>query len=163
MTENKPLALPLPYKEKIIYTLAMNVRELIINASEGTIAPEDILSEADYILQALQQVHFSPTSPEPLPKEEKREEEEEVSGLESITRLASIMKDGWIAQNASENWYYYINKPDAIIEIGRWNDYECGRWYSLSPFNLPKFDDWTESLYQIKNGKLTKCQKKKSK
>ena len=157
---NKPLALPLFYKENITYTLAMHVRELVTLTMDGTAAPEDLLPEMDYILQALQQVHFSPTSPEPLPKEEKREE---VDGPEALTRLASILKDGWIAQNASENWYYYINKPDAIVEIGRWNDTECGRWYSLSPFNLPQFSDWTDSLYQIKNGKLEKCQKKKSK
>lgn len=155
---NKPLALPLHYKEAIIYTLAMNVRELIINASEGTIAPEDILSEADYILQALQQVHFSPTSPEPLPKEEKKGK---VEGSDLMILLASLMEDGWIAQDKSGKWFYYPTEPK-LYEEDRW-DTDNSDWVSLRPFNLPKFDDWKESLYQIKNGKLEKCQKKKSK
>lgn len=160
MTEkNKPLALPLPYKEKIIYTLAMNVRELVTLTMDGTAAPEETLPEMDYILQALQQVHFSPTSPEPLPKEEKREGE--IAGPESMIRLASILKDGWIAQDKSGIWYYYPIEPE-MYSGDRW-DTNNNDWVSLSPFNLPKFDDWTESLYQIKNGKITKCQKKKSK
>lgn len=157
MTENKPLALPLPYKEKIIYTLAMNVRELIINASEGTIAPEDILNEADYILQALQQVHFSPTSPEPLPKEEK-----EVGGPEALMLLASLLSDGWIAQDESGVWFFYPIKPEIYPSTNRW-DNGNNDWYSLSQFKLPKFSDWKESLYQIKKGKLIECQNVKSK
>lgn len=160
MTENnKPLALPLHYKEEIIYTLAMNVRELVINATEGTIAPEDILSEADCILQALQQVHFSPTSPEPLQKDEKKRE---VSGSVVFNLAASILKDGWIAQDKSGTWYYYPKEPEMYSDTNSW-DTGNNDWFSLSPFNLPKFDDWTESLYQIKNGKITKCQTKKSK
>lgn len=158
MSFDKPLALPLPYKEKIIYTLAMNVRELVTLTMDGTAAPEDTLSEMDYILQALQQVHFSPTSPEPLPKEEKREE---IAGPDSMVLLASIIKDGWIAQDKSGTWYYYPKEPE-MYSGDRW-DTNNNDWVSLSPFNLPKFDDWTESLYQIKNGKLMKCQKKKSK
>lgn len=112
MTENKPLVLPLPYKEKIIYTLAMNVRELVTLTMDGTAAPEDTLSEMDYILQALQQVHFSPTSSEPLPKEEK---EKEIAGPESMTRLVSLMKDGWIAQDKSGTWHYYPKEPKKKI------------------------------------------------
>lgn len=155
MNENKiiePLALPLPYKEKIIYTLAMHVRELVILTMDGTAAPEDTLSEMDCILRALQQVHFSPTSPEPLPKEEKREE---VSGPVTLNLAAAILKDGWIAQDKSGIWFYYPIKPE-MYSGERWDTGNID-WVSLSPFNLPKFDDWTESLYQIKNGKLVKC------
>lgn len=151
---NEPLALPLLYKEKIIYTLAMNVRKLVTFTMDGTAAPEETLPEMDYILQALQQVHFSPTSPEPLPKEKKE-------GPESMTLLASIMKDGWIAQDEIGKWFYYPMEPK-MNSRKQWYTSNPD-WISLDPFNLPKFNDWTESLYQIKNGKLIKCQKKKSK
>lgn len=155
---NKPLALPLPYKEKIIYTLAMNVRELVTLTMDGTAAPEDLLPEMDYILQALQQVHFSPTSPEPLPKEEKKRE---IGGSDLMILLASLMEDGWIAQDKSGKWFYYPTEPK-LYEEDRW-DTDNSDWVSLRPFNLSKLDDWKESLYQIKNGKIEKCQKKKSK
>ena len=160
MTENKPLALPLPYKEKIIYTLAMNVRELVTLTMDGTAAPEETLPEMDYNLQALQQVHFSPTSPEPLPKEEK--EEEEVSGPVVLKIVSAILNDGWIAQDKSGAWFYYSSEPKIYSEINRW-DTDNGDWVALSPFKLPRFSDWKESLYQIKKGKLIKCQNVKSK
>lgn len=59
--------LPSEYKGKIIYTLAMKVKELVQAAQVGVAKPEDILSEADCLLQAAQQVWFS--------LEERREDE----------------------------------------------------------------------------------------
>lgn len=55
-----PPTLPPEYKGKIIYTLAMKVKELVQAAQVGVAKPEDILSEADCLLQAAQQVWFSP-------------------------------------------------------------------------------------------------------
>lgn len=147
MTNNTPLALPLSYKEKIIYTLAMNVRELVTLTLDRTAAPEETLPEMDYILQALQQVHFSPTSPEPLPKEERK--------ADPLDRVASLLKDGWIAQDSSGTWYYYPEEPEIFHTAGRW-DTKNNEWYSLSPFNLPHSEDWTSSLYQIKEGKIVR-------
>lgn len=142
------ISLPLKFKARIIYTLAMKARELVHLAQAGVASPEDILAEEDCLLQAAQQVWFSPDSAEPTPKEETL-----LAGPEELRRLASLLSDGWIAQDESGTWFFYYERPEAAPDADRWDNGNHD-WYSLSPFNLPRLGDWRDSLYQIKDGKI---------
>lgn len=75
MTEINQMSLPLKFKAKIVYILAMKVRELVHLAQDGVASPEEILAEEDALLQAAQQVWFSPDSPEPLRKGEEKKDD----------------------------------------------------------------------------------------
>lgn len=92
----------------------------------------------------------------------KEEEEPEITKPDALNLLASILNDGWIAQDKSGIWFLYEIKPEIYSDMEGWNNGN-NSWYSLRHFNLPKFSDWKESLYQIKKGKLIKCQNVKSK
>lgn len=88
-------------------------------------------------------------------EEEEEEEQKETEESDALNLLASTLKDGWIAQDESGFWFLYTDKPEIHSDIKGWNNNDS--WYSLRHFNLPKADDWKDSLYQIKERKLIKC------
>lgn len=65
-----------------------------------------------------------------------------------IQELIPFMKDGWVAMEECERWYWYDEKP--FIEDKRWV-FEGSSCASLDAFNIIPVEDWTKSLIKVEN------------
>lgn len=65
-----------------------------------------------------------------------------------IKELIPFMKDGWVAMEEWERWYWYDEKP--FIEDGIWVFEGCS-CANLDAFNIKPVKNWRESLIKVEN------------
>ena len=70
-----------------------------------------------------------------------------------IQELIPFMKDGWVAMNPSNSWFWFVRKPSIMkYAPNRWSMRKESPYnrLSLNTFNITPAEDWTKSLIKIK-------------
>lgn len=65
-----------------------------------------------------------------------------------IKELIPFMKDGWVAMEEDERWFWYDEMP--FIEDEMWV-FEGSSCASLGAFNIAPVKNWRESLIKAEN------------
>lgn len=71
-----------------------------------------------------------------------------------VKGLIPFMKDGWVAMEEDERWFWYDEMP--FIEDEMWV-FEGSSCASLGAFNITPVEDWTKSLIRIDESQNNLC------
>ena len=64
-----------------------------------------------------------------------------------IKDIIPFMRNGWVAMNSNDNWFWAKNKPEIEEYCGCWDCY--GETADLHCFNIAPAKDWTKSLIKV--------------
>lgn len=69
-----------------------------------------------------------------------------------IKDIIPFMRNGWVAMDSDNKWFWYSNKPlnpKGVIAIWHKNGGDVGDLYAS--FDISPAEDWTKSLIKVEN------------